>query len=125
MKSHIVLASILFSAAVAGSPAAAESARFAGALVDAPMTVRVSDVDANSTRGATILLRRIRQAARKTCGADPHASRQLNHWRLHRYCLERNTDAAVAALGAPLVTALHRDGVPPAPGPAQATAMLK
>jgi UrcA family protein len=72
------------------------------------MTIRVGDLDVTRPEGAVIALRRIKAAAGDACGPGPSVIGELKHRQLYRYCLQRNMDAAVEALDAPLVAKLHR-----------------
>jgi len=74
---------------------------------DDAMTVRVSDLNLNSSAGARKALARARIAADRFCGGAPDI-RQLERARLTNSCRTTMTARAVQAMNAPLVTAaLH------------------
>ena len=81
------------------------------ALAEAPaqvVTVKLqySQAELASAGGAQHLYRRIQFAARQACGdAD---GRELMRYFLAKRCYQRAVDEAVAQVGAPSLTALHR-----------------
>jgi UrcA family protein len=74
-------------------------------------TVRYDDLDLNRTAGADLVLARIGRAARDVCGEAP-APRELAKRTRYRACVATATDAAVAAIDAPVVTARHQGRSP-------------
>jgi UrcA family protein len=77
---------------------------------DGSMTVRVSDLNLNAPAGAHAALRRARTAAQGFCGdAD---IRDLQRANLIFACQERMTGRAVAAMRAPMVSALYEGTAP-------------
>lgn len=75
-------------------------------------TVRVSDLDLSSERGAEVALRRIRNAARYVCG-DPLSSRHAQWTSLpYRSCVQQASDNAIRDLGNATVTARYNGGKP-------------
>lgn len=73
------------------------------------MVVRVGDLNTGSQKGAQIALRRIKRAAETFCGAG---SRELGAYAKGKACEKRMTEQAVAALNAPMVTALNSHSRP-------------
>ena len=75
-------------------------------------TVSYADLDLSSHDGARVLLKRIDYAAKRVCGPEPMISPLMPAVRSqYKRCLDEAADNAVAAIKAPLVTALHT-GVP-------------
>lgn len=74
------------------------------------MIVRLGDLDVVREAGAQSALRRIRLAADRFCGG--HGERALQVQAAAGACRVEMTDRAVAKLGAPTVTALHRRDTP-------------
>ena len=70
-------------------------------------TVRYGDLDLNRTAGADLALSRIARAARDVCGEAP-GPRELAKRTRYRACVATATDAAVATIDAPVVTARHQ-----------------
>ena len=74
-------------------------------------TVRLSDLNLSSERGAEVALRRIRSAAQYVCG-DPMSTRH-DWWSLHyRSCVRQASDNAIRDLGSATVTARYNGGKP-------------
>lgn len=73
---------------------------------DGAVVVSVTDLDLGQPAGAQAALRRIRHAADTVCGGAPHPA-ELDRGSLYRACMSDAVGDAVAALGAPLVTALN------------------
>jgi UrcA family protein len=71
------------------------------------VSVPVGDLDLTTSAGAERVLDRVERAAVKACGGQPDM-RDLEARRAFRDCVARSMDRAVAQLGAPRVTALHR-----------------
>lgn len=69
------------------------------------MSVEVSDIDINTTAGATILYSRIKRVARRICGRE-HLSSATTL--LYRDCVKTAIDDTVAAVNLPQLTSVHR-----------------
>ncbi|HEY2358736.1 MAG TPA: UrcA family protein [Phenylobacterium sp.] len=69
--------------------------------------VSVAGIDTNSTEGAAIVLRRIRNAAGEVCGGEP--SRQLDRQEKFKPCVQDVTQRTVSKLNNPHLTAMLHD----------------
>ena len=67
--------------------------------------VSVAGLNASSERGASIILRRIRNAAAEVCGPEPTAP--LDRMAVFQPCVKSVTDHTVASLHNPMLTALN------------------
>lgn len=76
-------------------------------------TVTFSDLDLNRVAGADVMIARLEQAARKVCGEAPSPS-ELKKKARYRACVTTTTNAAVARIDAPLVTARYNSEQAPA-----------
>ncbi|HEY2750993.1 UrcA family protein [Phenylobacterium sp.] len=74
--------------------------------------VSVAGIDTNSDEGATIVLRRIRNAAGEVCGGEP--SRPLDRQEKFKPCVQEVTQHAVSKLSNPHLTAALREEYTPA-----------
>jgi UrcA family protein len=95
-----------------GSPLAAGVAVASPSLETYSRTVRLSDLNLSSERGAEVALRRIRSAARYVCG-DPMSTRHAQWTSLpYRACVQQASDNAIRDLGNATVTARYNGGKP-------------
>ena len=96
---------LLFAAALAASPAAAEPRR------DLMMTrVAVGDLDLSTGNGAATMLRRIKSAARELC-ALPRSELYRNTEGLEWKCRRGAMDAVVERLKAPKLTLAYAEWI--------------
>jgi UrcA family protein len=70
-------------------------------------SVRVAygDLDLSTRAGAATLLKRMKAATRRVCGAEP-SPREIAAMSRHQVCAQDAMSRAVAAIDSPLVTAL-------------------
>jgi|GEM_PF-732953 len=113
IKCFSMLACVAAGALVLGGAAQAADAN----LDNVSVKVRVADLDLRGEAGAKAALGRITMAARGVCGDQPEP-RLLGEDAAWRSCVRVAVSQAVAALGSPMVAALH-DGTP-----ARAVAMV-
>jgi UrcA family protein len=105
MKTHIIRAVVAGLALLCATPQA-----FAAEPPLLEAQVSYDDLNINENEGAVALLQRIEAAAIAVCGGRDGITRDLARRAQRRACALEATDAAVARLNAPLVTALHRNG---------------
>jgi UrcA family protein len=96
-----LLAPVVLSGALPASAKAADTFR--------EVTVRYGDLDLTRQEGATVLYRRLHNAARTVCGANEmHEIRDLRRLHMQRECYERVLSGAVQKVDHPILAALHR-----------------
>ena len=102
-----ILSSVLVALIAATAAPATAGVHPARADPDAlETTVRFSDLDLGRASGAELMLSRLERAARDVCGEAP-SPRELQKRTRYRACVATATQAAVARVDAPLVTARH------------------
>jgi UrcA family protein len=114
METPMKLASLTLAAAFAALSCAATAEPLAGFdRAPARMVIPTSDLDLSHTPGAQALLGRIARISAQTCGSGPDL-RSIRENAAFAVCVQSNMDAAVRAVNAPLVTALHEGRTPDA-----------
>jgi len=105
--SKLGLLTIAFSAAIAAtSPVKAETTLETPTVTR--ITVKYSDLNLRSVKGATTLVKRISRAARRTCGDRQMVGPAAFEKRERRAeCIRQAEAAAVAAVDQPIVTAVY------------------
>ncbi len=71
------------------------------------ITVHYGDLNTASPEGATVLLNRIKSAARRVCGSSSGV-RDLRSVTFYNSCVNQAVDEAVNKSNVPLLTSLHR-----------------
>ena len=96
-------ATLVFGSALGSEPAAAQNstANFDRISVHVPY----SDLNLASEAGASIMLRRIRNAAKDICGPQPDDV--LHYGAQYDACVKAITDRSVASFNNPMVTAMN------------------
>ncbi len=98
--------------AVVGFVAGAASAQTPALADGGKVVVRYADLDLTREQGASVLARRINQAAHVICGPEPRPV-SLDEYFRYRTCVNDSAEAAVHEVGSPLVAAAYERNLRP------------
>jgi len=102
------LASLIATVAIAAASIAPAMAEPTNRKVNVAVVVSYADLDLSRAEGVETLTLRLKKAIDKVCGR-PHDSASFTISRRIQSCRTDAMHNAVAAIGAPLLTALHAD----------------